>query len=95
MGDPALTGWYIAYIITGAVIALVVVLVAAILEYARRIGRQAMEITEALDDTRVQTMPLWDVSAVTKGLNQATEALARIRLQGGGRHGATRSIGLL
>ncbi len=85
MPEASLTNWWIAYVVTMVVVALVVVLVAAILEYARRIGKQALEITETLDEIRLGTMRLWEVSTVTNGLNKAADTLGSARGEPGTR----------
>lgn len=74
-----LTGWYVGYIIAGVVITIVVVLVGMILGLARRIGVQAMEITAALDEARINTLPLWDVDKVNRGVRSITRSAAEAR----------------
>jgi hypothetical protein len=83
--EVSLTGWYTGYVMTAAVVALVVVLVAAMLFFARRIGLQARQITSALDDIRIRTLPLGQVATVADGISQATDSLSRIRKERGGR----------
>jgi heme exporter protein D len=56
-----LTGWYVGYVIAAVIITIVVVLVSIILALARRIGVQADVITGALDQARINTLPLWEV----------------------------------
>ncbi|HET7718861.1 MAG TPA: hypothetical protein VFK43_02760, partial [Acidimicrobiales bacterium] len=56
-----LTGWYVGYIVAGVLITVVVILVAIILGLARRIGVQADVVVGALDQARINTLPLWDV----------------------------------
>jgi hypothetical protein len=74
-----LTGWYVGYIIAGVVITIVVVLVGMILGLARRIGVQAMDITAALDEARINTLPLWDVDKVNRGVRSITRSAAEAR----------------
>lgn len=69
LDSPSLTGWYIGYVIGGVAITAVVVLVAIILTMARRIAVQAEDITKALDASRMNTQPLWDVAKVNMGLS--------------------------
>lgn len=64
----ALTGWYIGFAIAIVVIAIVVVCVASILVLARRIGTQALAIEVALDEGRVNSLALWDVSRINDTL---------------------------
>ncbi len=79
-----LTGWYVGLAIGAVVIAVVVVLVAIILGLARRISVQARSITGALNQSRVNTLALWDVDKVNESIRQTmvhAEA-ARSRLGG-------------
>ena len=87
LGEVALTGWYVGYAITAVVIAIVVVLVASILGLARRIGVQAKAITAALDEGRINTLPLWDVDKVNGGVRSIIKSAqtARAVLEGGNR----------
>lgn len=81
----SLTGWYVGYVITSVVIAIVVVLVAIILSLARRIAVQADQITNALDEARVYTLPLWDVDKVNRGVRSIISSAQEARaLLGGG-----------
>lgn len=65
---PSLTVWYVSFAIAGVCITLVVILVAIILTMARRIAVQATSITEALEQSRINTLPMWDVATVNEGL---------------------------
>ncbi|MBW3648540.1 MAG: hypothetical protein KY440_12385 [Actinobacteria bacterium] len=49
-------------------ITIVVILVAIILTMARRIDVQARAIIEGLEDSRANTMALWDVATVNEDL---------------------------
>jgi Sec-independent protein translocase protein TatA len=77
-----LTGWWVGLTIGAVIIAVVVVLVAIILGMARRIAVQAKSITGALNQARVNTLPLWDVDKVNEGLRltakHASEARAAL-----------------
>lgn len=80
----SLGGWYVGFAIAGVTITAVVVLVGTILGEARIIGRQAVEITSALDESRLNTMALWDVDVVNRsviGINR-NAAKARGVLEG-------------
>ncbi|MEO7518646.1 MAG: hypothetical protein ABIY58_07810 [Acidimicrobiales bacterium] len=62
----------------------VVVLVGIILGEARIIGRQAVEITNGLEQGRINTLALWDVDVVNRsivGINR-NAAKARAALEG-------------
>jgi Na+-transporting NADH:ubiquinone oxidoreductase subunit NqrF len=81
-----LTGWYVGLALGAIIIAVVVVLVAIILGLARRIAVQAKQITAAIDDARVNTLPLWDVDKVNESLRlTAKHAQEARRALGGGR----------
>ncbi len=81
----SLTGWYVGYVIASVVIAIVVILVAMILALARRIGVQADEITTALDEARVNTLPLWDVDKINGSVRSITRSAQEARaILGGG-----------
>lgn len=78
------TGWYVGWALGLVVVLLAAGLLLTIIGVGRRIGRQAADITAALDGTRANTDALWDVRAtnhtidrVTRGLAAAREMLAR------------------
>lgn len=79
VADISLAGWYVGYAITAVVITIVVVLVGIILGLARRIAVQAMAITAALDEARINTLPLWDVDKVNRGVRSITRSAAEAR----------------
>lgn len=73
------SGWYI-----GWAVGLVVVLIAAgllltIIMLGRRIVRQAVDITEALDGARENTQALWDVRETNHAADRITRHLATAR----------------
>ena len=80
-----LTGWYVGYIVAGVLITVVVILVAIILGLARRIGVQADVVVGALDQARINTLPLWDVDKVNGGVRSIISISheARTALGGG------------
>ncbi|MGI8777945.1 MAG: hypothetical protein ACR2LJ_11345 [Acidimicrobiales bacterium] len=80
----SLTGWYVGYIIAAVVITIVVVLVGIILSLARRIGVQAMQITAALDEARINTLPLWDVDKINTGVRSIIKSAETARQVLGG-----------
>ena len=80
----ALTGWYVGYVIASVVIAIVVILVAIILSLARRIGIQADQITTALDEARINTLPLWDVDKINGSVRSITRSAQQARAMLGG-----------
>ncbi len=82
--EAVLTGWYVGFAIGLVVIVLVVVLVGIILGLARRIAVQAEAVTAALDDSRVNTLPLWEVARVNDGIHAITKQCATAREALGG-----------
>ncbi len=84
IGAVVLTGWYVGYAIAAVVITIVVVLVAMILFLARRIGVQADQITGALDQARINTLPLWDVDKVNGGVRSIIRSAQEARAALGG-----------
>jgi hypothetical protein len=80
-----LTGWYVGYIVAGVLITVVVILVAIILGLARRIGVQADVVVGALDQARINTLPLWDVDKVNGGVRSIIKSAQEARqVLGGG-----------
>ena len=78
-----LTGWYVGFVIAAVVIVVVVAMVAIILAQVRRITGVADDITEVLDDIRVNTASVPAVATLNESLlsvvthaAQAREALA-------------------
>jgi anti-sigma-K factor RskA len=84
LGAVVLTGWYVGWTIAGVVIAIVVVLVGIILALARRIGVQALQITAALDEARINTLPLWEVDKVNTGVRSIIKSAQTARQVLGG-----------
>jgi len=80
----SLTGWYVGFAIAAVTISAVVVLVGTILGEARIIGRQAVDITEALDESRLNTMALWDVDLVNRSVIGVNRNAAKARAALGG-----------
>lgn len=82
--DAVLTGWYVGFVIGLVVITLVVILAGAILGLARRIGDQAEKVTMALDDARINTLPMFQLAKVNDGLHRITKNEGRAREALGG-----------
>lgn len=80
-----LSGWYVGYIIAAVVIVVVVAMVAIILALVRRIGGVADDITEVLDEIRVNTVTIPAVGALNDNLLSVVThaAQARTALAGG------------
>ena len=75
----SLAGWYVGFAIAGVTIAVVVVLVGTILGEARVIARQAVDITESLDQSRLNTMALWDVDLINRSVININRSAAKAR----------------
>lgn len=78
-----LTGWYVGYVIAAVVIVIVVAMIAIILALVRRISAVADDITDVLDEVRVNTVSVPAVGTLNEGLlsvvthaSQARQALA-------------------
>ena len=80
----SLAGWYVGYVIAAVVITIVVILVAMILALARRIGVQADAVTGALDQARMNTLPLWDVDKINGGIRSIIRSAQEARTALGG-----------
>jgi hypothetical protein len=74
-----LTGWYVGFAIAAVVIAIVVALVAWILNLARRIGIQALAVDEQLELARAATNCIGDVPKVNAGLKDIAECCIAAR----------------
>lgn len=75
-------GWYVGWGVGLVVVLLAAGLLLTIIALARRISRQAQDITRALDGARANTDPLWEVRTtnheidrITRGLTTAREGL--------------------
>jgi predicted PurR-regulated permease PerM len=79
-----LTGWYVGYAIAAVLITVVVILVGIILALARRIGVQAQEVTAALDEARINTLPLWEVDKINSGVRSIIRSAEQARQVLGG-----------
>lgn len=80
-----LSGWYVGYIIAAVVIVVVVAMVAIILALVRRISGVADDITDVLDEIRVNTVTIPAVGALNDNLLSVVThaAQARTALAGG------------
>jgi hypothetical protein len=79
-----LTGWYVGLAIAAVTISIVVVQVALILGLARRIGSQAVAITDSLAESRDNTQPLWAVNDVNRSLRVIISSAGKARTALGG-----------
>jgi hypothetical protein len=78
-GDPHLFGWFLGFAIAGTVITVVVALIAAILQVARRIGLQAQMAVQGLTVAYDNTLPLRDLAITEDIAGSVTHNLYRVR----------------
>lgn len=74
-------GWYVGLTVAFAIIVVVVIIVASILQLASKIGQQAAAAIQALDASRHNTLPLWDVQKVNdgaRGIHDAARTARRV-----------------
>lgn len=77
----SLGGWYFGLILGFFLVWVVVILVAMILTYAGRINRQARQATQALDVSRQNTLPLWNIEGLNDHARAVLESAQTIRFQ--------------
>jgi hypothetical protein len=73
------TWWIVGWAVGGAVVAVAAALLLVIIALGRRITRQAGEIVAALDGSRANTAPLFDVTKTNLALDQITRRLRIVR----------------
>ena len=76
--------WFVGWVVGVVVILIAALLLIAIILLGRRIARQADDITRALDGTRSNTSPLFDVTHTNLSLDQIARGLRKVRTGGGG-----------
>ena len=62
--NEAYTGWYIGLGIGFLIVTVVVILVGMILSQASRIGHQALDGIELMDEARDASLPVWDLQQI-------------------------------
>lgn len=75
----SLSGWYIGFALAGVTITIVVILAGTILGEARIIARQAVAVTESLDESRLNTIALWDVDLINRSVIGINRNAAKAR----------------
>ena len=79
------TGWWLlGFALGGVVVLIAATLLILIIALARRIARQAADITSALDGARVNTEPLFDLAKTNFALERITRSLAAVRAASAG-----------
>jgi pilus assembly protein TadC len=84
LADGSLTGWAVGYTIGIIVVLVVVALVVPILVLAHSIGRQALEIDDALQQAVDNTAPLAELNTTIESAEAIVAGLARGRARLGG-----------
>jgi|SRR5919204_6151254 hypothetical protein len=79
LGVSTTVWWAIGYGVGGAVVLVAAALLVAIILLARRIVRQAIAITYALDGAMRNTIPLFDVANVNHTIESVTRGLEKAR----------------
>lgn len=82
--EPHTVGWVLGYVITIAVIVVVVALVGKILQLADRIGKQARVINQPLIEARSHTAALPKLRETINHAEVIVDGLRRARLTLGG-----------
>ena len=75
----SLSGWYIGFTLGGVTITVVVIIAGTILGEARIIARQALNVTAALEESRLNTLALWDVDIVNRSIIGINRNAAKAR----------------
>ena len=80
-------GWYIGIGVGFAVVVIVVILVAMILTQASRIGHQALDGIELMDEARESSLSVWDLQLMNVSVSSIWKAAesARTSLTGDAR----------
>lgn len=71
--------WIVGWGVGAAVVVVAALLLLAVIALGRRIVRQADDITAALDGTRENTTPLFDVTRTNLALDQTRRGLRKLR----------------
>lgn len=79
-----LTGWWVAWGVTGAVVVVVALVVLLIISTAQRIAAVAADATRSLVETRERTEVLWQVSTTNKVASDILDAATEARRALGG-----------
>jgi xanthosine utilization system XapX-like protein len=72
-------GWYVGWAVGLVVVLIAASLLLTIIGLGRRLSRQAVEITEALEGTRAHTEALWQVRGTNAAVHRVTRGLAAAR----------------
>jgi len=75
----SLSGWYVVFGAAAACVFVVVVVVTAVLQFARRIGVQLADVTDALATIRSDTAAIPAVAEINNDCREMNELLAGVR----------------
>ena len=73
------TGWYVGWAVGLVVVLIAATLLLTVIALGRRITRQAVDITKALDGARANTDALWEVRGTNHAIDRVTRGLASAR----------------
>jgi hypothetical protein len=73
------TGWYVGLGVGFTIVVVVVILVGMILSQASRIGHQALDGIELMDEARDASLPVWDLQLVNVSATSIWKAAERAR----------------
>ena len=73
------TGWYVGWAVGLLVVLVAATLLLTVIVLGRRLSRQAVAITEALDGARDNTQALWRVQDTNAAIDRITRGLAAAR----------------
>ena len=74
--------WIVGWAVGAVVVVIAATVLLVIIGTARRLQRQADEITTALDGARENTTPLFDVTNTNLAIDRITRGLRRVRTGG-------------
>ena len=73
------TGWYIGLGVGFLIVVVVVILVGMILSQASRIGHQALDGIELMDEARDASLPIWDMQLINVSATNIWKSAERAR----------------
>lgn len=75
----SVNGWVLGWLIGAGVVVIVVVLLLLMIQGATRAAGKAEAVLAALDDAKVNTLPLWEVDTTDRLLTRIVSAAAAAR----------------
>jgi hypothetical protein len=73
------TGWYVGLGVGFTIVTVVVILVGMILSQASRIGHQALDGIELMDDARDASLPVWDLQLINVSVTSIWRSAEKAR----------------